>query len=357
MPMHPRILLPGLAALTFVLSGCPSTPQQEPPSATTQPADSFLIRLADIGERLTKAPNDASLYAERSDLFMANDSMMPAMNDMVRAVSLDSSNAGYRVKLGDLFWFSRTVDQAQYQFEKALQYDPQNTTAMLKLAEIQLVLRQYQRCLDLSNQALRIDSRLAKGYFIKGWVHKETGDTATAISSYHTAVEMDPQYYDAFIQLGLLHQAKGDPLAQDFYDSALRIRPNSSEALYNMGMYLQENGQDSAALACYARIAQNDPSHPMAHFNTGFIHLEHLDDPHGAIAGFTRAIERLPNYHQAYFNRGLAYERLDVLDSAGMDFQRALALAPDYNEAAYGLERLASKGLRINRPRGGAPAQ
>ncbi len=357
MPMPPRIILLSLTALVFLLAGCSNAPQQEVPAANVLPADSFAIQLADIGERLTKAPNDASLYAERSDLFITHDSMMPAMNDMVRAVSLDSGNAGYRVKLGDLFWFSRTVDQAQYQFEKALQYEPKNTTAMLKLAEIQLVLRQYQRCLDLSNQALRIDSRLAKGYFIKGWVHKETGDTSTAISSYHTAVEMDPQYYDAFIQLGLLHQAKGDPLAQDFYDSALRIRPNNSEALYNMGMYQQETGNDSAALACYARIAENDPSHPMAHFNTGFIHLEHLDDPRGAITGFTGAIERLPNYYQAYFNRGLAYERLGVLDSAGMDFQRALVLAPDFNEAAYGLERLASKGLRIDRPGSSAPAQ
>lgn len=357
MPMHQRLILNGLAALAFLFSRCSNTPHQELPATTPEVVDSFMIRLTDIGDRLTKAPDDAALYAERADLFMAHDSMMPAMNDMVRAVSLDSANAGYRVKLGDLFWFTRTVDQAQYQFEKALQYEPQSTIAMLKLAEIQLVLRQYQRCLDLTNQALRIDSRLAKGYFIKGWVHKETGDTATAISSYHTAVEMDPQYYDAFIQLGLMHQAKGDPLAKDFYDSALRIRPNSSEALYNMGLYLQQTGNDSSALACYARIAENDPTHPMAHFNTGFIHLEHLDDPRGAIAGFTGALERLPNYHQAYFNRGLAYERLDVLDSAAMDFQRTLALAPDYDEAAFGLERLASKGLRIDRPRSGTPTQ
>ncbi|MEO8069542.1 MAG: tetratricopeptide repeat protein [Flavobacteriales bacterium] len=340
----------------LLLLRCSSPPAATPEQAVA-PVDSFALRIADVDGRLTIAPDDAALYAERSALLLGHRDMMPALNDMVRAVSLDSTNADYRVKLGELFWYSRTVDQAKYQFEKALSYDPRNTAALLKLGEIQLVLRQYQAAMDKVNEALRIDSRLANGYFLKGWIHKETGDTARAISSYFTAVEMDPDYYDATMQLALLHDRKHDPLALEFYKSALALRPASSEALYNLGLYCQNHGRDSLALSCYDKMIALDPANERAHYNSGWVELEHLDDPKAAIEHFTAAIQRAPTYHQAYFNRGLAYERLDILDSAAKDFQRTLALASDYDGAANGLERLASKGLRIERPRSASPTQ
>lgn len=354
--MGHRSFLIALLATPFLLSRCaqgPTAVVEQP----TGPVDSFALQLADIGDRLTNAPDDAALYAERSDLYLMHDSLMPAMNDMVRATSLDSANAGYRVKLGELFWYSRTVDQAQYQFEKALQYDPRNTAALLKSGEIQLVLRQYQASMDRLNEALRIDGRLAKGYFLKGWVHKETGDTAKAISSYFTAVEMDPDHFDAVMQLAMLHEKKGDPLALEFYNTAVRLRPRSSEALYAKGMYCQENGMDSTALACYATMMEHNPGNALPHYNSGWVRMEHLNDPQRALTDFTAAIARNPRYHQAYYNKGLAYERLDVLDSAGLEYQRALALAPDYDPAANGLQRLASRGLRIDYPGGGAAAK
>lgn len=327
-------------ALVLALVGCTGSPKTSNEVPAVLPVDSFPIRLAEIGERITQAPNDAALYAERAALLQSRDSIMPAMNDLVRAVKLDSTNASYRLRLGELMWFTRQVDQANYQYEKALALEPDNAEAMLKLAEIQLVLRQYQKCMDLTNNALRIDARSAKGYFLKGWVHKETGDTTKAISSFHTAVEMDPGHYDALIQLGLLHAQRRETLALDFYNSALAIRPKSTEALYNKAMFAQENGMDSLALTCYAQMMETDPNNALAYYNTGFIQLEHLYDPALAVQSFTGAIERLPTYHQAYFNRGLAYERLQRMDSASLDYRRALALVPEYDLAARGLDRV-----------------
>lgn len=327
-------------ALAMALVGCTGPTKTSTDVLPAAPVDSFAMRLAEVGERITQAPNDAALYAERAALLQSRDSIMPAMNDLVRAVKLDSTNATYRLRLGELMWFTRQVDQANYQYEKALALEPNNAEAMLKLAEIQLVLRQYQKCMDLTNSALRIDARSAKGYFLKGWVHKETGDTTKAISSFHTAVEMDPDHYDALIQLGLMHAHRREVLALDFYNSALTIRPRSTEALYNKAMFAQENGMDSLALACYAQMMETDPNNALAYYNTGFIQLEHLDEPSLAVKSFTGAIERLPTYHQAYFNRGLAYERLQRKDSASVDYRRALALFPEYDLAARGLDRV-----------------
>ena len=55
----------------------------------------------------------------------------------------------------------------------------------------------------------------------------------------------------------------------------------------------------------------------------------------------------MPTYAQAYYNRGLTYEFEQKLDSAAEDFKVALALQPDFDAAAQGLDRMQAKGVRV----------
>jgi tetratricopeptide (TPR) repeat protein len=194
---------------------------------------------------------------------------------------------------------------------------------------------------------LRIDPQHAKGYYLKGWIHMEAGDTALAISSYRTAVERDPDFFDAYLQMGQLHAALRNPLAVEYYNSALAIKPSSVEAWYGMGMFAQENGRDSVALACYARIKDIDPRNPLAWYNSGYVLLELRDQPAAARTEFRQAIKLVPTWADAYYNRGLTYELENRLDSAYSDYRLALELLPDMTLAAQGLSRLQSRGVRI----------
>ena len=56
--------------------------------------------------------------------------------------------------------------------------------------------------------------------------YKDLGDTAKAISSMQTAVEQDQQYYNAYMQLGILCAAQRNKLAVDYYKNALKVIPN-----------------------------------------------------------------------------------------------------------------------------------
>ena len=75
--------------------------------------------------------------------------------------------------------------------------------------------------------------------------------------------------------------------------------------------------------------------------------MEHLDDPQSAKGSFSKAIALEPAYVDAWFNRGLAMEKLDQLDSAAANYQVALSIRANYPLASYGLDRLAAKGVRI----------
>lgn len=309
--------------------------------------DPFQQALDSLNALIVKNPGRASLYADRATLFHSVDSLAEAQRDLEWAVKLDSMQVNYRLRLGDLYYSTMQVEKAKDQFDQASKVAPGNTSAMLKQAEIQLVLRNYEQSMTLVNEALRKDQHAAHGYFLKGWIHMETGDTALALSSFRTAVEQDAEDYPAYIMLGKISAARHDPLAAQYYGTAIALRPRSVEAWYNKGMFHQEQGQDSLALACYDRIKELDPLNALAWYNSGYIHLEHLDDPATAKLHFTEAVRLEPGYADGWYNQGLAMERLGELDSAAAGYEVALTMRPDHALAAEGLGRLQAKGVRI----------
>jgi len=335
-----------LAALVVACGGGQSAERSTPP-ADGGGAAGYAEGLAELEARILKESGNKALYAERARFQERFDSLDAAQRDWERALRIDSLDVDLHMALGDLFYRRIKVDQARKSFERAMEIDPTTTRVALRLAEIELVQRRYPRAMELANEALRRDPRNAKGYFIKGWIHKETGDTTLAISSLRTAVEQDPEYYDAFVQLGLLHTAIGDDLALQYLNTALEIAPNSGEALYAKGWLLQEMAEDSLAIEVYALLKEVDSMDARPWFNTGYILLEYMDRPNEAKREFDGAIARFPTYHQAYYNRGLAHERTAMLDSAALDYRRALALDPAMDLAAQGLERLQDMGIKV----------
>mgnify|MGYP001209396910 FL=1 len=321
-----------------------------PADDAQQVSDPVQAAIIALEKKILADPKNAELYAERAKLNEQRDSVELAEKDWQRAIAAAPSDPRWHIGLGDLYYRKIRVDQADAQFREAIAVDATNVEARLKRSEIMLLQRKYTDAMAMANEALRLDVQNPRGYFLKGWIHMEAGDTALAISSYRTAIEQDPAQYEAYIALGLLHAAKRDPLALEYYNSAIDLKPKSVEAWYNKGMYAQENGLDSLAMDCYSHIKEIDPRNATAWYNTGYILLEHQGRYAEAREQFGKAIQLMPTYVQAYYNRGLCYEREQRLDSALIDYQRAIALAPDMTLAAEGLGRLQDKGMKVPRP-------
>lgn len=338
--MFLRITIPFLL-LFPILNACTERAQD------TESTDeiSTPLTLAQIDQEIIAQPRNAALFAKRARFNETRDSMAAALKDWQRAVAIDSTQAAWRIGLGDLYFRKVDIQRAEEQFMKAVRLAPDSTEARLKMAEIRLLDKDYPEAMRWANDALRLDKENSRAYFIKGWIHRQAGDTTLAISSYHTAVERDPGYYDAYIALGLIHSAKGDPLALEFYNTALDLRPQSVEGWYARGMYCQEQGLDSMAIASYAKIKEIDPKNATAWYNTGYVMLQHQQRYVDARVEFEKAILLLPNYANAYYNLGLTYEFEDQLNSAKAAYKQALVLQPDMDLAAEGLDRLQRRGV------------
>lgn len=324
----------------FWLAGC------ETPTSTDRASD---IPVSDSlswhNARILEAPGDAARYAARAAFQLRRGETGAAIDDYALALQADSTRIEDRQTLGALRFEVRDFEGAVREWQSALRVNPSYTPALLALAKVDVLLRSYEPALKRINEALRIDDRLDEAYFLKGRLYLETRDTVKAVSSFQTAAEVNPERYDAFIQLGLLYAEAQNDLALEYFRTARSLRPNSIEALYDEAIFLQESGSQAperygAALDLYDRILELDSLNASAAFNKGYVHLEYLAQYDSAEYWFDAAIAKLPYYHQAHYNRGLAIESQGRESEALAAYEAALELDPTYTPAAIAKGRI-----------------
>lgn len=324
----------------LMFSGCIQNTSEEKKTEPAQEIVEPLGRVQELTLEIRKSPKNADLYFQRAEAYVDDEMYLLALEDINRALKIDSISSKFHSFKGEIQYFNAQPDRARTSFEYALELDPKNTDALLKLAEIQLLLRNYQECFNRVNEALRINQQLYKGYFLKGYAYLEIGDTTLAVSSIQTAIELNPKFYDGYMTLGDIHAMKNSNLAIEYYNSALESRPGDADAMYNLGIYLQNNNRLEDAVIVYDRMIEVDGNSVRAYYNRGYILLELQKKPADAIPFFERAIEIAPQYIDAVFNLGLCYEDLGEIAEAKKQYTKALEMNPQYDPAAYGMERL-----------------
>jgi tetratricopeptide (TPR) repeat protein len=297
-------------------------------------------KLADINEKIKANPKNADLFHQRALIGLSQKDLNAALEDMTRALNLDSTKASYYMTIADVYFAANKTRFTKDALEKAISLEPKNVEAILKLAELYLFVENYKTSVQYIDDALKIDVTNPKAYFMKGMDFKAMGDTNKAVSSFKTAIEQNPKYYEAFMQLGLLFSAKHDKLALQYFNSAITLHSQSTEAYYARAFFNQENGDIEQAIQDYNIILQIDPKYKYAHFNLGYLNYNNAKDYDKAIKNFTSAIESDPKYINAYYWRALCYENKGNRKAASDDYQKVLNMDPDNDLADKGYKRM-----------------
>ncbi len=300
----------------------------------------FAQQIDSLSAILSKNPKNVPALHQRAKFYFQAKIFGKAYIDMAAVLEMDTTVPEYFLTLADLYFTTGKSGNSKAALEKCLSIDPQNVKANLKLSELYLYVQNYKRSIEYADQALKSDVNNAKAYFIKGMNFKELGDTTKAISSFRTVIDQEPEYYDAFMQLGILFSIKKNPIALQYLNSALTLRPRSVEAMYSRALIFQENGKYNSAIEDYTHMLSIEPKNRSAHFNLGYIHQEYLKVFDEAIKHYDRAIASDSLYYQAFHNRGLCKERIGNVKAAELDFRAAMKISPNYLPSVAGLNRI-----------------
>lgn len=309
-------------------------------------ADSAARGMEELNARIASEPGNAGLLHQRARLFMLKNDYNKALQDIHQAVSIDGKNSAYLVTLSDIYLFTGQPDNSKETLVRAVEVNDRDVDARLKLAKLYLIMQDYNNCFNTVKELLEIDPSNSGAYYTRAIALLEKGDTIPAVNDLKKSLESNQEYYEAFVQLGELYAIKKDRLAELYLKNALKIRPDSREALYMLGMFYQETLNLEQALLVYQNLSEIDTSFREAPFNMGYIHLVYKKDFGRAIDHFSESIRRDPDYYKAYYNRGYAYELNGQVGKAREDYEKTLKLEVNYEKAVQALNRLDGQRVR-----------
>ncbi|MCX6180839.1 MAG: tetratricopeptide repeat protein [Bacteroidetes bacterium] len=242
----------------------------------------------------------------------------------------DSSNIKLHILLADVLLKKENFSESFSYLEKARTLDSTNVEVNLKLSQFYLFLKKWDPAIARANDVLKVDRANAKAYFLKGMAFKDFGDTTKAVSNFQTSIEQDAAFYEAFIQLGLISAAKHDSSAIAYFNNALSVKPESSEALYGKAWFYQSHGKWNQALEFYQMIEPGQTHYFNAQYNSGYLFFN-AKDYVNALKFFNEAAQhKIP---KALYMTGLTFEAMGKSDSAQIYYRRCLSMDAGYAEA------------------------
>lgn len=129
------------------------------------------------------------------------------------------------------------------------------------------------------------------------------------------------------------------PRAIEAYLKALEADPGWPPACVNLGTIYYNLGDSARAESYYREALKREPEHTKAQFNLGNV-LDDLGRIDEAIACFENVLARAPTFASAYFNLALAYERKGLRKKARQQWKLYLQYDPDSSWAEIARSRL-----------------
>lgn len=126
-------------------------------------------------------------------------------------------------------------------------------------------LRYFRRAADFGTDILWMQSNIPLELAMKAFVLTNQNKTAEAESIYHFIVDIDPNFANAYSNLGVLAEKRNDFLqAESYYRKAMELDPNNAEVYYNLGVLYWKQNRWQEVVSMFQKTLQLNPNHPSA---------------------------------------------------------------------------------------------
>jgi tetratricopeptide (TPR) repeat protein len=183
---------------------------------------------------------------------------------------------------------------------------------------------------------LRLDPfgpNAALAYGLRGEAYKDKGELDRAIVDFNSAIAIDPESFNFYVNRGIAHREKGElDLALADFNKAIEINGQFAESFINRCVVYEDKGQYDLAIADCASAITLSPDEAVAYNDRG-VAYDKKGDLDNALADYTAAIKIDPNSRDAYANRAVLYDHKGDRERAIADYRAALARNPKAEDA------------------------
>jgi tetratricopeptide (TPR) repeat protein len=277
--------------------------------------------------RLQQGRVDEALAAARK----ANDPLvlgrtLVAANRIDEAVTVlqktfipaEPRNAPLHLALGDSRHRQKAYDDAETQYRRALELDPQLLAAHVRLSDVLRDTGRLDEAHEAAERVIALDEESPLGPFAAAMVQRARGRMDAAIEAFERARHLDPQRAQTLQQLALALR-ESDRLEDALRElrAAVRLRPDDPGLLSDLGVVLADMMQYDEAMACFRRALERAPDSASVIQRQALL-VDHLGDRAQGEALLQKAVALAPDDDHVRYNVGL--QRLKYHDfAAGWD--------------------------------------
>jgi len=324
--------------------------QTKDPNATIQdiPKEnnySAEIKLKALNDAIKENPDNPELYYQRGLYLLELKRGQDAFKDAEYGLALDANNCHLWYLKAKAVLTIPNISKSLEAAQKAEELKCNSAELMSFFGEVYYIKKEYDLALTYVNRAITIDKFDAHSYFYKGLIYKERRDTAKAMSSFQTVIELKPEYIDAYNEMAMINYERGNyGLGLQYLESGLRFEPKDAFLNYNIGMYYYYKGEPDSAKTWYTKSVFFDEKMYQAQYMLGKIAFDKRDYetalPYFKTAALIRPDDALIHYYKAMASeyQGLADEAIAAYSITASSMNR-------YQEsAAKRIEILNKKG-------------
>ena len=187
--------------------------------------------------------------------------------------------------------------------------------------------------IDTYRRAIELQPNFPDAYCNLANALKEKGLVAESEDCYNTALRLSPTHADSLNNLANIKREQGYiEEATRLYLKALEVFPEFAAAHSNLASILQQQGKLNEALLHYKEAIRIQPAFADAYSNMGNT-LKEMHDVQGALQCYTRAIQINPAFADAHSNLASVHKDSGNIPEAIQSYRTALKLKPDFPDA------------------------
>jgi tetratricopeptide (TPR) repeat protein len=303
------------------------------------------LTLKNLDSLLKIYPDSVPLLITRGNKLLDKYDFYGALSDGAKAFHKDSSNWEARFLYANALNNKADrsvadVDQAQKHYLRLIKSHPGNKKMYVALASTYSFNKDFEKSFLYINTALRIDPRYRDAYIMKGTNYLALGNRKLAKSSYETAVQQDPKFFEGYLALGYLYSEDNEPIAIEYFKTAAALKPTSTDALYGVAYSLQQQRKFEESLAAYRHLLEVSPKFYLALFNQGYIKQFEQNQVDSAVHYYDLAIQLQPKFVKGWHNLGLCYATQGRKADAMRAFSTALRYNPNFEMSRIEANRI-----------------
>ena len=287
-------------------------------------------------------PKSSAAHAALGTLYRVQGDMSKAEEELKKAADLSPTRsprrlyyAQFKIQSGDLAAGKRLLDEINLA-------TPDYLPAWIWQAEITAAQKKYDESAAFVAKVLARDSMHPEAMLLSARLKLARNEPAKAVAELERMATIYRQAPQVHYQLGLAYLAAGDTAkAMTSLTQAVTLAPGFAEAIVVLAELQIRQGELNLAIVALKKLVQQRPDLPQARLllADAYRGQGNLDE---ALGAYRQLEAQYPKNPQTPLLTGLVLLQQKKPDDARMEFEKALALAPNYLPA---LEQLVDLDL------------